>query len=300
MIIGVDAGGSNTRVLIASSTGDHVLRHQGSAAGLRPGQEQEAAWAIATLVREGLSRADADRARALVVGAAGAGHSETRRTLVSALEVFGLADKVNVTTDMDIALQSVFPNDTGILAAAGTGSFACARMPDGSLQRVGGLGWKIGDEGSGYRLAISALQLVGRTLDGRASAPALTSAVMNTLECTDLREFLNWTSRADQAQTASLARLVCELAAENDPDASLLVEDAAWELLSLVRSLTERMGCEDAVPVAVWGGLLEKGSHFRMAFESVLESELEGAEFTNRQVDPTKGAIELAGQLATT
>ena len=65
----------------------------------------------------------------------------------------------------------------GVALISGTGSFAFGRNAGGDTARVGGWGFRFGDEGSGYALAVAGLRAACRWADGRgpAASPATTS-----------------------------------------------------------------------------------------------------------------------------
>src|SRR5205823_4352549 len=94
-----------------------------------------------------------------VVAAAGAGRPQERADLEAALVQAGMARRVRVMADGEVALSTAFADGTGIIVSAGTGSIAYARDPAGRLHRAGGYGWQLGDEGGGYWLGRRALDV---------------------------------------------------------------------------------------------------------------------------------------------
>src|SRR5207248_1453172 len=96
---------------------------------------------------------------AAVVGAAGAGRRQEQAELEAALVEAGVARRVRVLADGEVALTTAFARGPGVLVNAGTGSIAYARAPDGEIHRAGGYGWQLGDEGGGYWLGRRALEL---------------------------------------------------------------------------------------------------------------------------------------------
>ncbi|HEX7025482.1 MAG TPA: BadF/BadG/BcrA/BcrD ATPase family protein, partial [Gemmatimonadales bacterium] len=170
--IGVDAGGTKTAAAVAD--GDRVLaRSVGPPGAVRPGRALHAASRIAVVVRRALTDAGLLQGDVLVVGAAGAGRDPERSELREMLRAERLAERTLVTGDLDVAFEAAFGAGSGIVLVSGTGSVAIARTPDGTLLRAGGLGWQIGDEGSGYAIGRAALAAVGRARDGRGAATGL-------------------------------------------------------------------------------------------------------------------------------
>ena len=75
IVVGVDGGGSKTRVLVADDTGAQLGDVVGPASAVRPGQAQRSADVIATTVRDALASCEMTHVmpRVLCVGVAGAG-----------------------------------------------------------------------------------------------------------------------------------------------------------------------------------------------------------------------------------
>src|SRR6202007_525984 len=65
------------------------------------------------------------------------------------------------------------PEGWGVALVGGTGSVCLGRTREGRTVRVGGWGPILGDEGSGYQIAVNALRRPTQTADGRASAKAV-------------------------------------------------------------------------------------------------------------------------------
>ena len=76
------------------------------------------------------------------------------------------AISVTVVHDAEIALEAAFGGSSGAIMIAGTGSVVYGRRADGGTVRIGGWGYLLGDEGSGYRLGKLALAAVCRAYEG--------------------------------------------------------------------------------------------------------------------------------------
>ncbi len=296
VVAGADVGGTKTTVAVAPSDGGQVLaRAIGPGAALRPGRALASSSTIAELVRRALGEAGRLMADVLVVGAAGAGREPERQELQAALRTEGLARTVRVTTDVEIALVAAFGDDVGIVVSAGTGSIAVARDRAGVLHRLGGYGWQMGDEGSGYAIGRAALGAASRARDGRSPATALESRMLEAARCGDFDALVRWAAAATPGEVASLAPHVLEVAAAGDPVAQGIADYAARELSLLALLLAERLQDGDPTPVALTGGLLETVPTLRRAVLAKLADQ-PSLRPVGEPVDAVLGAIVLASR----
>src|SRR5213594_92664 len=141
-LLGADAGGSHSTVVIGTADLTILGRADGPGSAMKPGGAAASAVVLAETARRAASQAGIHLpvGRA-VVGAAGAGRAQEQRELEAALVQTGLAQRVRVMADAEIALSTAFADGTGIIVSAGTGSIAYARDPAGELHRAGGYGW---------------------------------------------------------------------------------------------------------------------------------------------------------------
>jgi glucosamine kinase len=246
-------------------------------------------------VRRVLAEAGQLTADALVVGAAGAGREQEREELAAALRSEGIARRVSVTTDVEIALVAAFGDGAGIVVSAGTGSIAVARDRRGALHRLGGYGWQMGDEGSGYAIGRAALGAASRARDGRSPGTALERRVLEAARCADFDALVRWAAVATPGEVASLAPHVLEVAAAGDPVAQGIADYAARELSLLALLLAERLEGEGPVPVALTGGLLETIPTLRRAVLSKLADQ-PSLRPVGEPVDAVLGALALAAR----
>lgn len=298
LFIGVDGGGTQTRVLVADGHGHEVATASGGASIVRPGAAAHSAKVIAQVVGDALASIDGNKgiARALVVGVAGVGREEERAALTDALERFELADETNVQPDGIIALEDAFGDGPGVLLVSGTGSVCFGRGPTGTIERCGGWGPICGDEGSGSWIGRRALSIVTAAVDGREPETSLGSAVLAALQLRDPLELIPWGAQATATELASLAPVVLEAAATGDLRANSLVSLAAEELMLHVRALGRRLFGDEraAIPLALSGGLLAKGSLLRKRLEHRLKAAVPGGIVRAEDVVPVRGAVRLA------
>jgi glucosamine kinase len=301
IVIGVDAGGSRTRVSVADSDGEIIATAEREGAAVKPGEVERSAAIIAAAVRDALVTLHPSfgAPRALCAGVAGVGRESERRALREALMIEALADDVLVVTDAEIALADAFGDESGIVLIAGTGSIAYGRGPAGMLERVGGWGPAIGDEGGGLWIARRALSIVTAATDGREPDTALVGAILTAAEIDEVESLIPWAARATVSQIASLAPVVVATAEAGDLRANALLGLAAEELVLHVRTLARSLFQDEraAVQVALGGGLLEPGSALRRRVEHRLKSAVPGGKMHPAPIVAVRGAVRRAMQI---
>lgn len=295
VVVGIDAGGTKTRVVLADERGEAITSVVGAGAVAREGQIEASADTIAALVRDALASANMTHVspKVLCVGIPGAGREPERQAMWQALVSRDVAEEVLVHADAMVALDDAFGDGAGVLLIAGTGSVAFARGPSGAFARCGGWGPVIGDEGSGAWLGRKALGVVAAASDGREPATALVGAVLTAAQVNEPSDLVGWAARAGQGELATLAPAVLGSAESGDVRADALVTMAAEELVLHVRALARQLFGDEraAVPVALMGGLLSRGSFLRKRVEQRLRSAVPGAQVRAKPVDPARGAI---------
>jgi glucosamine kinase len=298
LVAGVDGGGSRTRLILATETGEELASVDGGRSAMRPGEAEKSGAVIAELMREGLSRAGIlDSVPTILYGGfAGVGREAERRDLEAELNRLGVAEETIVDTDAAIALGDAFDGGPGIIILAGTGSIAYGRGIDGSLARCGGWGSVFGDEGSGAWIGKRALGVVAAAADGREPPTALTGSILTAAEVGTPDDLIPWAIAAGTTTIATLAPVVIATAAAGDARANAIVSLAAEELVVHVRALALRLFGDEraAIPVALSGGLLKKGSLLRKRLEQRIRSAVPGAQLRTAEIIPARGAVRLA------
>ena len=294
--LGADVGGSKTAVGVARD--DEVLaRAEGLGAAVRPGRALASAATIIDVARQALAEAHCSRADVFVVGAAGAGRSTERDELYAAIRTEGVAEKLRVTTDIELALAAAFGDAEGIVVSAGTGSIAVGRDASGATHRIGGYGWQMGDEGSGYAVGRASLGAVGRAADGRSPRTALLEPLLAATRCSDLDELIRWAAGASPAEVAGLAPTVLGIAAGGDAVAQGIADYAARELSQLAVCLLPHLDATEPVRVAPTGGLLGADRPLRRAVIAKLRDDPALTPIES-PIDPVLGALALARKVS--
>lgn len=264
--IGIDMGGSTVRCVVVHEDGSPASMTTAGAGNFRSGGAAVGEH-VARAVSDALTSAAVDpRAiESIVVGAAGAaeaGGAQTRELLDEALTPLGLPS-AEVLEDLVIAFRSGSPSPDGFLLLAGTGAVAARFEGWRRTERSDGMGWLLGDAGSGLWLGRKVLRAAAADLDGRGPTTSLTTAVLEQLGLPsdgDQRQpMIRAATPLTPSQWAGFAPLAFTFDGDDAVATSLLDEATAH----LVRS-AEAVGARQEVVFA--GGLLaQEGLRRRLA-----------------------------------
>lgn len=250
-LIGVDGGGTGTRVILASVDGAVVGRGSAGASGLMHGAES--AWrAICSAIEQAFISAglpvSALNEIAIGCGLAGINNKQWARDFAAKNPGFA---EVVLETDAGTTLIGAHQGKPGVIIALGTGSVGEVMLADGSRREVGGWGFPSSDEASGAWLGLRAMNHVQHVLDGRSAGDDFSAALIAF--CGGDRDAVfNWLAQANQTQFAQLAPVVIEYAAKLGKANEIMLA-AGVEVAKMAKALD----ATEALPIALCGGLAE-------------------------------------------
>lgn len=296
MVVGIDGGATHATAIVVDGAGVERARTEGGPGIINPVDPTACVGQLATLARRAIALAEVFApVDVLCCALAGAGRVELRDTVQEELAREQIARRVYVTTDAEAALADAFDEAPGILLIAGTGSIAWGRAEDGRLERCGGWGALLGDEGSGYAIGLAGLRASVRAADGRGPATLLGDELLRALELEDVRAFISWVAHASKAAVAALAPIVLRLADSGDAVARALRDEAADALVAHVAVLHERLGpWHGPAPVALAGGLIRPGRPLRDALRRAFDASGIEVRVRDEPIDAARGAARLA------
>ncbi len=296
LYVGLDAGGSKTELLARSSTGTEDLRLHGPGANPKRVGTETAVRVLADLVREAQHRYPEARLATVCAGVAGAGSEADQQQLATLLHRSLQAPgscTIHVVHDAAIALEAAFGAGSGVILIAGTGSVAYARTPAGTLERTGGWGYLLGDEGGGYAIGREGLRAAAHAIDGGPST-RLRALLAGRHDLPSRQALLHHVYQTDWPLQETAA-LVLEAAGEGDAVASRIIDEQTASLADQVAWLAAR--CPTTTRrMALFGGLMNEALYVDV-LRKALRHHLPDWSICRVAAAPSTGALQLALRL---
>ncbi|MDY6938420.1 MAG: BadF/BadG/BcrA/BcrD ATPase family protein [Cyanobacteriota bacterium] len=314
-VLGIDGGGTKTVCVVLDRTRTVCGRGIGSASNYQSRGLAAAEDAISTAIQQAIASLTPKPTQTIAVeglgiGLAGAGRPEDVRQIRGLLEGLleseklplkwcGTPKTLRVASDCAIALVGGTGREAGIVTIAGTGSIVYGCNTRGETRRAGGWGYLLGDEGSGYAIALRGLQAAVRAQDGRSGQTTLADGFLAHLGLNRAEELVEAVYRRGWGvkEIAALSVVVDRAAAAGDGVANGIIEEAVGELVLATQVVGRSLFRADEVfEVVTVGGTWLGESKLRSSFIATLGEVAPNSRVIEPRHEPAIGAGLMASQ----
>jgi N-acetylglucosamine kinase-like BadF-type ATPase len=295
-VLAVDGGNSKTIAIVADVGGGILAAAQAGGSNYQSIGRRAASELLAGLIGEVMGQAGIARVAASCYGLAGADRDKDFAVFREILAPLDPAEKTVLVNDTILALRAATPDGVGVALIGGAGSNCIGMDQAGRVRKASGLGPLAGDRAYAGALVLDAVAAALKGVDGRGPRTALEAkfkAALQIEELEDIIEFEFFDNRRD-FHLARLAPLVFAAADEGDAVALAILRDhgaaVAQAVLAVLRGLFRPA---DAVPLALGGSVLQKGSNPALVdtIRELVAREFPRVNLIKLQAPPVLGAI---------
>ena len=296
-LLGVDGGATKTLAAVLDLQERRMYLGHGASSNPDAVGPQAATDSLMKATDEAIARAgiERDRLDAAVLAIAGT-DTDAVATHVRALR----PDSWVVVNDVVGAWAAATGARPGVGAISGTGSNVFGVGTDGRAWRAGGWGHVLGDEGSGYWLAVQAIKAALRDRERSGPETALSVAATDFFDVSTVEALaaLIYSKPLAKGEIAAFAIETARVAQAGDEVAGELYERAAAELGKQVTAVIDHTGLIGSFPVGLIGSAFKAGDLFVEPLAAVIHKHAPEASVAVVEMVPVGGCLLLAARLA--
>jgi N-acetylglucosamine kinase len=295
-VLGIDGGGTKTECVLMDPAGKIIARCFSGPSnpyrvGVEPASREIEKAAECCLQEARLARNDV---AAVGAGLAGTGNPELKEGMRASIAAAFPGAAVSIFTDLETALTAAGEGPV-IVLVAGTGSAAIGRNAQGEIWRTGGLGPRLGDDGSAFDIGSRAVARALKEREQRGTDSPLGIKILAQLGYASWQELQQRASAQPDDVFPLIFPIVAAAADAGDPAARETLLQAAGELSSLVQAVAEHssLGREN-FRIVKMGGTVGRSAFFDAQLDAALKRILPAAQIGGLRMSPAEAAARAA------
>ncbi|MBU5592548.1 ROK family transcriptional regulator [Clostridium sp. MSJ-4] len=290
-VIGVDGGGTKTEAIAYNLQGEEIGRGYSGFGNIVVDRE-EGLKNIEIAILKCMKNLDETKCVHIYAGLAGAETGNNKGVIKSYLsERFPVS--ITVVSDADLAINALLKGEDGILTISGTGSISYGKYK-GKMVRAGGWGNILGDEGSGYHIAIEALRKMVKDKDTGLEISNLSKALLNELNMDSIKDAVKFVYGSNKGEIAALVPVIVDEAMKGESSAIEILEQAGKDLAEITFKVYKLLEIEGEAKLAVKGSIITKISIVKDSFVKTMKSYIEKFTIIDDEVSSAEGAYYMA------
>lgn len=288
--LGVDGGGTKTTAVVSDENGHVVASAVGGSINYYSNSFETAKSNFEDIIKE----LGIEKYSSVCIGMSALSDRADDRTTAKFVSGILKSDKVIMDSDISIALAAAGCQGERAVLICGTGSMAAAVNKEGNQVHSGGWGYLLGDEGSGYCIALNAVKEILVCLDEGKTDDILIECFKQFFNVKTDEDILNrfYSPPMPRDEIASFCRIVFNALRSGSSAAKKVIEQEANEAAGLAERILSKLS--NGAPLFLFGGVFQNNPEYI----SLLNEKLKdiGAEAVLLPYPPVAGAIAMAAE----
>jgi len=294
-MIGVDGGGTKTEAIAFDQNGKEIARSMSCFGNVLLDYEKALSHIMEAIeyCQQSLSKEDCVCICLGLAGVKSIDINVLKERLIARYQT-----NIEIYDDAVIAHAALLGGNDGILTIAGTGAI-CLGKKGAEYEYSGGWGHILGDEGSGYWIALQALRRMTIEYDKGEQFCNLSRVIQKQVPIHTPFDIKQLVYSSQKDQVAAIAPLVIEEARKGNDDAFKIISKASEELARITVDVYKKMSFEVPISIAVKGGILCSVPEIYAEFKRYCENYINEINFIQSEISSAKGAYFLAVKKST-
>lgn len=293
--LGIDGGGTKTTAVVSDEKGNILLKSTGKTINFYSVGMSTAKENLRFVIDEIYSNLGQIEFDGAFIGCSALDNEAEEYVINDLCGGVINAKKIGMNSDAFVALNAC-DGELPCVAICGTGSMAIGKTENGEIKVKGGWGHIIGDEGSAYSIAATALRGCCIITDMNKSYP-LTEEAKKFFGVDDFRKAINviYSENTTKDVLASFAQVVGALADNDDFVSKTVIQNEAHGFSKTVLMLL--LEIKKCTGLYLYGGVFENSKFFNKVFTEDIKEVYPDLKIEFLKLSAAEGAVKVARKL---
>jgi glucosamine kinase len=292
VFIGVDGGGTYTAAIAITEKGHIIGKSLGEQTNFYTSNMDTAKANMKETIDRLLEQYCISDYECISIGMSSLDYEPDRDFVDSFASGIFPAEKVEMHSDVYMALMGMTLGKPGIMIVSGTGSIAIAMDQVGKVHILGGWGYLLRDEGSGYDIALQGIDAALKSAEGLGEKTILEQKVLEFFKADTHRGLIDifYNPPLSTSRIAGFGKVVIETAEQGDKVAISIIDQAVKTLVGYACRLVDKVGSEDCI-IGMYGSVLHKNPRISNAFIEQVHQVYPNTKIGFPEFKPETGAV---------
>ncbi len=273
LYLGIDGAGYKTTAIVANERGKILAKFVGDSIDYRTIGITAARKNLKNVIRELCNKTGETSFRCACIGSTALTSRATTKETENLTSGIIEADKIVMDSSIFTAMECMLDGGPCALVISGIDSMVAARNAKGKMSKAGGWGYLLGNEGSGYAIAMDAIRYAIRAYEGSEESTKLLDEMLEFFDVYNPAELKDkfYDPVTERAKISAFAGRVFSCASAGDKQSIEIISNHARLLAGTTISLLKNFPAETSI--GLWGGVFIYNRRFRNEFAAAMYSQ---------------------------
>lgn len=290
--LGIDGGGTRTTAAVSAENGNVLFKSVGKSINFYSVGMEKARENLENVINDIYKNIGEIEFESTFIGCSALDNEASKETISSLCDGIINSKKIDMNSDVFVALASSGEDKCRIVAICGTGSIVTGIDQNGNIKTKGGWGHIFGDEGSAYSIAVNALKASAMLYDEGKITPLVKKAE-EFFGVEDFRFVIDkiYSPETTKDVLASFSAKVGEIVEEDFVAKTVIINEVHFFSKTVLALLNEMRDC---TLLSLYGGVFQNNKLFRNSFIDDIKEFYSDLKIEMLTLPPEEGALKIA------